>query len=303
MSNTCFDGFPAMTTSLRPRRSVLYMPASNARALEKARTLDADGIILDLEDAVAPDAKAEARVMACSAVKTGGFGRREVIIRVNGLDTEWGHDDVLAAAHAGADAVLFPKISTAAQLQSCEEALQSAKAPASLNLWVMIETPLAMFHLPDIAACAASTRLSCFVLGTNDLAKETRTRLIPGRAPMLPWLMQTLAAARIHGLDVLDGVYNNLKDEAGFISECEQGRDMGMDGKTLIHPSQIASANQIFAPSADEIAQAQKIVAAFDLPENHSKGVIPLDGCMVERMHAEMGRRVLAIAEAIAARG
>jgi len=292
-----------MTTSLRPRRSVLYMPASNARALEKARTLDADGIILDLEDAVAPDAKAEARVMACAAVKAGGFGRREVIIRVNGLDTEWGQEDVLAAAHAGADAVLFPKISTAAQLQSCEEALQSAKAPASLNLWVMIETPLAMFHLPDIAACAASTRLSCFVLGTNDLAKETRARLIPGRAPMLPWLMQTLAAARIHGLDVLDGVYNNLKDEAGFISECEQGRDMGMDGKTLIHPSQIASANQIFAPSADEIAQAQKIVAAFDLPENHSKGVIPLDGRMVERMHAEMGRRVLAIAEAIAARG
>ena len=167
----------------------------------------------------------------------------------------------------------------------------------------MIETPLAMFHLPDIAACAASTRLSCFVLGTNDLAKETRARLIPGRAPMLPWLMQTLAAARVHGLDVLDGVYNNLKDEAGFISECEQGRDMGMDGKTLIHPSQIASANQIFAPSADEIAQAQKIVAAFDLPENHSKGVIPLDGRMVERMHAEMGRRVLAIAEAIAAHG
>ena len=291
-----------MTSSLRPRRSVLYMPASNARALEKAKTLDADGVILDLEDAVAPDAKAEARAMACESVKAGGFGKREVIIRVNGLDTEWGHADVNATAHAGADALLFPKISTAAALQACEQALIAAKAPATLALWVMIETPLAMFHLHEIAACARSTRLRCFVLGTNDLAKETRARLVAGRAPMLPWLMQTVAAARIYGLDVLDGVYNNLKDESGLIAECEQGRDMGMDGKTLIHPAQIASANQIFAPTADDIAQAQKIVAAFDLPENRSKGVIPLDGRMVERMHAEMGRRVLAIAAAIAAR-
>ena len=292
-----------MTTSLRPRRSVLYMPASNARALEKAKTLDVDGVILDLEDAVAPEAKAEAREMACATVKAGGFGKREVIIRVNGLDTDWGHADVVAAAQAGADALLFPKISTAAALHACEEALRSAQAPATLKLWVMIETPLALFHLHEIAACAQSTRLNCFVLGTNDLAKETRARLIPGRAPMLPWLMQTLAAARLYGLDVLDGVYNNLKDENGFIAECEQGRDMGMDGKTLIHPAQIAPANQIFAPSDEEIAQARKIVAAFDLPDNHNKGVIPLDGRMVERMHADMGRRVLAIADAIASRG
>ena len=292
-----------MTTHLRPRRSVLYMPASNARALEKAKTLEADGVILDLEDAVAPEAKAQARDMACATVKAGGFGSREVIIRVNGLDTEWGHADVIAAAHAGADAVLFPKISTAAALHACQEALKAAQAPASLDLWVMIETPLAMFHLHEIAACAHTTRLRCFVLGTNDLAKETRARLVAGRAPMLPWLMLTLAAARIYGLDVLDGVYNNLKDEAGFVAECEQGRDMGMDGKTLIHPAQIAPANRIFAPTEDEIAQARKIVAAFNLPENHSKGVIPLDGRMVERMHAEMGRRVLAIADAITARG
>ena len=292
-----------MTLSLRPRRSVLYMPASNARALEKAKTLEADGVILDLEDAVAPEAKSEARAMACASVQAGGFGSREVIIRVNGLDTEWGHADVMAAAQAGADALLFPKISTAAALQACEQALQAVQASTTLKLWVMIETPLALFHLQEIAACARSTRLACFVLGTNDLAKETRARLIAGRAPMLPWLMQTVAAARIYGLDVLDGVYNHLQDEAGFIAECEQGRDMGMDGKTLIHPNQIQPANQIFAPSAEEIRQARKIVAAFDLPENQDKGVLPLDGRMVERMHAEMGRRVLAIADSIAARG
>jgi citrate lyase subunit beta/citryl-CoA lyase len=291
-----------MTPSLRPRRSVLYMPASNARALEKAKTLAADGVILDLEDAVAPDAKHEARAMACATAQAGGFGQREVIIRVNGLETEWGEADVAAAAKAGADAILFPKISTPTALQACQNALDKAGAPPSTELWVMIETPLALFHLQEMAACARSTRLRCFVLGTNDLAKETRARLVAGRAPMLSWLMQTLAAARLYGLDVLDGVYNNLKDEAGFIAECEQGRDMGMDGKTLIHPAQIGPANQIFAPSAEEIAQAQKIVAAFELPENRSKGVIPLDGRMVERMHADMGQRVLAIAQAIAQR-
>lgn len=291
-----------MTASLRPRRSVLYMPASNARALEKAKTLDADGIILDLEDAVAPDAKEQARDMACATASAGGFGQREVIIRVNGLETDWGAEDVKRAAQSGAHALCFPKISTAQALMACHEAMERAKAPAPMQLWVMIETPLALFHLEAIAACAQTTRLSCFVLGTNDLAKETRARLVAGRAPMLPWLMQTLAAARLYGLDVLDGVYNNLKDDAGFIAECEQGRDMGMDGKTLIHPAQIGPANQIFAPSPEEIAQAQKIVAAFDLPENRSKGVIPLDGRMVERMHAEMGQRVLAIASAIAQR-
>ena len=293
-----------MSASLRPRRSVLYMPASNARALEKAKGLDADGLILDLEDAVAPDAKDLARKQACAAIATGGFGSREVILRVNGLDTAWGHADVAAAAKAGADAILFPKISTAAEVARCESALADAGALAKTRLWIMIETPLAILNLGDIAAAAArpTSRLSCFVMGTNDLAKETRARLTPGRLPMLGWLSTAVAAARAYGLEILDGVYNGLQDEAGLIRECEEGRDMGMDGKTLIHPNQIGPANRVFAPSDQEVDQARAIVAAFDLPENRSKGVITVDGRMVELMHAEMGRRTLAIAAAIAAR-
>ncbi len=293
-----------MSALLRPRRSVLYMPASNARALEKAKVLDADGIIIDLEDAVAPDAKDLARQQACAAIAAGGFGRREVILRVNGLDTAWGHADVAAVAKAGADAVLFPKISSAGEVARCEAALRDAGVLEKSKLWIMIETPLAILNLREIAATAAmpSSRLSCFVMGTNDLAKETRARLTPGRMPMLGWLSTAVAAARAHGLDILDGVYNGLQDEAGLIRECEEGRDMGMDGKTLIHPNQISPANQVFAPSDQEIEQARTIVAAFDLPENQSKGVITVDGRMVELMHAEMGRRTLAIAEAIAAR-
>ncbi len=293
-----------MSASLRPRRSVLYMPASNARALEKAKVLEADGIIIDLEDAVAPDAKELARQQACAAIAAGGFGRREVILRVNGLDTQWGQEDVLAAAQAGADAILFPKISTAAEVARCEAALASAGVAAKTRLWIMIETPLAILNLGGIAASAAmpASRLGCFVMGTNDLAKETRARLTPGRLPMLGWLSTAVAAARAYGLDILDGVYNGLQDEAGLIRECEEGRDMGMDGKTLIHPNQIEPANRIFAPSEQEVDQARAIVAAFDLPENRSKGVITVDGRMVELMHAEMGRRVLAIADAIAAR-
>ena len=293
-----------MSASLRPRRSVLYMPASNARALEKAKGLDADGLILDLEDAVAPDAKDLARKQACAAIATGGFGSREVILRVNGLDTAWGHADVAAAAKAGADAILFPKISTAAEVARCESALADAGALAKTRLWIMIETPLAILNLGDIAAAAArpASRLSCFVMGTNDLAKETRARLTPGRLPMLGWLSTAVAAARAHGLEILDGVYNGLQDEPGLIRECEEGRDMGMDGKTLIHPNQIGPANRVFAPSDQEVEQARAIVAAFDLPENRSKGVITVDGRMVELMHAEMGRRMLAIAAAIAGR-
>jgi len=293
-----------MSASLRPRRSVLYMPASNARALEKAKGLDADGLILDLEDAVAPDAKDLAREQACAAIAAGGFGSREVILRVNGLDTAWGHSDVAAAAKAGADAILFPKISTAAEVARCESALADAGALAKTRLWIMIETPLAILNLGDIAAAAArpTSRLSCFVMGTNDLAKETRARLTPGRLPMLGWLSTAVAAARAYGLEILDGVYNGLQDEAGLIRECEEGRDMGMDGKTLIHPNQIGPANRVFAPSDQEVDQARAIVAAFDLPENRSKGVIRVDGRMVELMHAEMGRRTLAIAAAIAAR-
>lgn len=293
-----------MSASIRPRRSVLYMPASNARALEKAKVLDADGIILDLEDAVAPDVKEQARAQAVAAIAQGGFGSREVIVRVNGLETAWGMDDVRAAAQAGPDAVLFPKISSAAELARCEAALNGAGAPKHTRLWVMIETPLALLNIAEIAAQAAlpQSRLGCFVMGTNDLAKETRARLTPGRLPMLAWLSQALAAARAYGLDILDGVYNGLQDEAGLIRECEEGRDMGMDGKTLIHPNQIAEANRIFAPTDQDVEQARAIVAAFDLPENRSKGVITVGGRMVELMHAEMGRRTLAIADAIAAR-
>jgi citrate lyase subunit beta/citryl-CoA lyase len=253
---------------IRPRRSVLYMPGSNARALEKARSLPADGIIIDLEDAVAPDAKDAARVQATDAVKAGGFGRREVVIRVNGLDTPWGHDDLLAAAASGAHAVLLPKVSDPDTIAAAELALATARAPEALRIWAMIETPLAILHAEAIARTARheTGRLACFVLGTNDIAKETRARFVPGRWTMVPWLTTVVAAARAHGLDVLDGVYNDLQDPEGFRAECEQGRDLGMDGKTLIHPNQVEAANQVFAPASAEIDAARKIIAAFRHP-------------------------------------
>jgi citrate lyase subunit beta/citryl-CoA lyase len=291
--------------AIRPRRSVLYMPGANARAIDKARGLPVDGIIIDLEDAVAPEAKPAAREQVVAAVKAGGFGRREVVIRVNGLDTPWGHDDLLAAAGAGADAVLIPKVSDADTIAAVELALATARAPDALRVWAMIETPLAILHAETIARAARheTARLACFVLGTNDIAKETRARFVPGRWPMLPWLTTVVAAARAHGLDVLDGVYNDLQDTEGFRAECEQGRDLGMDGKTLIHPNQVAAANEIFAPAPDEVAAARKIIAAFELPENKGRGVISLDGRMVERMHADIAGRTVALAEAIGAAG
>ncbi len=286
---------------VRPRRSVLYMPGSNARALEKARTLPADAVILDLEDAVAPDAKALARQQVSSVIQAGGFGGREVIARINGLDTPWGDADMKAVAAAGPDAVLIPKVSSPGHIARAASALKAAGAPDRTRLWAMMETPLAILTAQAVASAAADplNRLACFVMGTNDLAKETRARLTRGRAPMLPWLQTTLAAARAYGLDIIDGVFNDLSDEEGFAAECEQGRDLGFDGKTLIHPNQIASANRIFAPSDDEVARARAVIAAFDLPENREKGAIQLDGRMVERLHAEIGRRVVAIAEAI----
>jgi citrate lyase subunit beta/citryl-CoA lyase len=290
-------------TSIRPRRSVLYMPGSNARAIEKARTLPADSIILDLEDAVAPDAKAAARNQVMAAVRAGGFGGREVVIRVNGLDTAWGQDDLAAAAEAAPDAILVPKVQDPDMIAAAELALQTARAPDKIRIWAMIETPLAILRAESIAASASRelARLTCFVLGTNDLAKETRARLVPGRAPMLTWLATAIAAGRAHGLDVLDGVYNELSDEAGFRAECEQGRDFGFDGKTLIHPNQIAGANDVFAPSPAEEASARTIIAEFAKPENAGRGVVSLGGRMVERMHADMAARVVALAEAIAA--
>jgi citrate lyase subunit beta/citryl-CoA lyase len=290
--------------TIRPRRSVLYMPGSNARALEKARSLPADGVILDLEDAVAPDAKANARQQVADAVKAGGFGPREVLVRVNGFDTPWFVDDLDAAAHAAPDAILVPKISTPRQVEQIGERLLSMGIDKRTRLWAMIETPLALFNVLAIAAEArdSETRLAGFVLGTNDLAKETHARIVPGRAPMRPWLMTCLAAARVHGLTILDGVYNDLADAEGFARECAEARDMGFDGKTLIHPNQIAQCNAAFSPTPEEVAQARKIMAAFDRPENREKGVVDLDGRMVERLHAEMARRVVAIADAIAGR-
>ncbi len=288
--------------AIRPRRSVLYMPGSNARALEKAREIAADALILDLEDAVAPDVKAEARAQVCAAVKAGGYGRRELVIRVNAPGTPWYDEDIEAAIAARPDAILIPKVSDPDTLVAIGRRLTVAQADAKIRIWSMIETPQAILAVGSIAAAARNpaTRLSVFVLGLNDLAKETRARFVPGRAPMLPWMAMTLAAARAHGIDIIDGVYNDLKDEAGFVAECAQARDMGFDGKTLIHPAQVAAANTTFAPTESELAEARALIAAFALPENAGKGAIQLNGRMVERLHAEMATRVVALGEAIA---
>jgi citrate lyase subunit beta/citryl-CoA lyase len=290
--------------TIRPRRSLLYMPGSNARALEKAKTLSADGVILDLEDSVAPDAKEAARAQVADAVKAGGFGTREVFIRVNGVDTPWHADDLAAAAHAAPDAILVPKISNPEMLEMIGRRLLDMGTDHKTRVWAMIETPLAIFNILSIAAEAkdSESRLSGFVMGTNDLAKDTRARLVSGRAPMLSWLSTCVAAARIYGIDILDGVYNDIGNAEGFAMECGQGVELGFDGKTLIHPNQIAPCNTAFSPSPEEVALARKVIAAFDLPENKSKGVISIDGRMVERLHADMARRTVAIAEAIAAK-
>jgi citrate lyase subunit beta/citryl-CoA lyase len=280
------------------------MPGSNARAIEKARTLPADAVILDLEDSVAPDAKAAARKQVLDAVIAGGFGAREVIVRINGLDTEWWLPDLDAVAKAKPDAVLVPKISIPRNLEDVAERLVDISADHKIRVWAMMETPLAMLNAAAIAATAkdVETRLAGFVMGTNDLAKDTRTKIMPGRAAMLPWLMNCVAAARAFGIDILDGVYNDLGNAEGFAQECAQARDMGFDGKTLVHPNQIEPCNAAFSPGADEVAQAEKIISAFDLPENKGKGVIQLEGRMVERLHADMARRTVAIADAIESR-
>jgi citrate lyase subunit beta / citryl-CoA lyase len=288
--------------TIRPRRSVLYMPGSNARAIEKARSLPADAVILDLEDSVAPDGKAAARAQVADAVLAGGFGSREVIVRINGLDTEWWLDDLGAVVTAKPDAVLVPKVSSAGHLEDVAEHLAHIGADQKIRVWAMMETPLAMLNAREVAAAAKDpeTRLAAFVMGTNDLAKDTRAKIVPGRAPMLPWLMSCVAAARAFGIDILDGVYNDLGNADGFAQECAQAHDLGFDGKTLIHPNQIGPCNSAFSPSVEEVAQARKIIAAFELPENKGKGVVQLDGRMVERLHADMARRTVAIADAIA---
>jgi citrate lyase subunit beta/citryl-CoA lyase len=290
--------------TFRPRRSVLYMPGSNARAIEKARTLPADGVVLDLEDSVAPDAKASARSQLIAEMKKGGFGAREVFIRVNGIDTPWHADDLDAAAHAAPDGIVVPKIETVEQIERIGQRLMDMKADHKTRVWAMIETPLAINNVWALASQArdSEARLAGFIMGTNDIAKETRARQLPGRGPMLSWLAACVLAAHGHGIDILDGVYNDIGNADGFAQECVQGRDMGFDGKTLIHPNQIGPCNVAFSPAADEVALARKMIAAFDLPENKDKGVVQVDGKMVELLHAEMARRTVAIAEAIEAK-
>ena len=286
---------------VRPRRSVLYMPGSNSRAIEKARTLPVDAVILDLEDSVAPQAKAAARAQVMAMVSAGGFGPREMVVRINGLDTPWHVEDLNAAVHAAPDAILVPKISTPQQIESIGQRLLDMHADRRTQLWAMIETPIALFNILALAAEArdSETRLAAFVMGTNDLAKETRARIVPGRAPMAAWLTTCVTAAHAFGIDILDGVYNDLGNAEGFARECLEARDLGFDGKTLIHPSQIEPCNAAFSPGGEEVAHARKIIAAFELPENKDKGVVQLDGRMVERLHADMARRTVAIARAI----
>lgn len=285
----------------RPRRSVLYIPGNNLRALEKAKGLAADALILDLEDSASPEQKGEARDIVRTVVEARGFGRREVVIRVNALDTMWAEDDLRMAAAAGPDAVLIPKVNGPEDLAKAVARLQAAGARMPVTLWAMIETPLAVLNLKEIAAAAKGYGLSCCVVGTNDLAKDTRASIAGARFAITPWLSMTVLAARAAGIDVVDGVYNDFKDEAGFRAECEQGKALGMDGKTLIHPSQISACNEVFSPSEQDIAWAEKVIAAFALPENAARGVITVEGKMVERLHLAMAERVAAIAAAIRA--
>ena len=284
------------TTAYRPRRSVLYLPSSNERALEKARTLPVDALILDLEDAVAPDAKEQARENACAAVRSGDYGRRELTIRVNGIGTRWHEDDLAAAAAAGPDAVVVPKVSSAAEVRQLVAALEAAGAPGHTKLWAMVETPVAMLHCEEIAA--ASERLTVLVMGTNDLAKELHAEHVPGRAPLLTGLGLCLLAARATGTVILDGVFNDVKDAEGFAAECLQGRQMGFDGKTLIHPGQVATCNDTFAPSEAQVEEARGILAAWE--QGAGAGVVTFNGRMIENLHVETAQRVLSTHEAIA---
>jgi citrate lyase subunit beta/citryl-CoA lyase len=290
---------------IRPRRSLLFMPGSNARALEKARVLPADAIILDLEDSVAPDAKGLARNQIAQTIGAGGFGRREVWIRTNALDTPFWSDDVKMAALAKSDAILVPKVSSVDDLRTIHAALHEANADPSVRVWTMIETARAVLHAEELAAASREVepRLAGFAFGPNDISRETRIRMQPGRAIMLPMIIHCILAARAYGLEILDGPYSDFSNVEGFNQECTQARDLGFDGKTLIHPSQIAACNAIFTPPAEEVARARRIIAAFELPENASRGAISLDGQMVERLHADMARRTIALADSIAATG
>ncbi len=283
---------------LRPRRSVLYMPAANERALEKAKSIPADALILDLEDAVSPDAKPAARANAVAAARSGEYGNREITIRCNGLMTPWGADDIAAAATSGAAAVVIPKVNSHAYLDEVERLLDEAGAPATLTIWAMIETPTAIL---DARTIVHHARVNVLVMGNNDLAKELRTGVMPERTPLLPALSWALLAAREAGKVILDGVYNDVKDPDGFLAEARQGKAMGFDGKTLVHPSQVEPANEVWAPSADEIDFSQRVIAAFHEAQADGRGVVTVDGRMVEHLHVQNAERILATAAAIAA--
>jgi citrate lyase subunit beta/citryl-CoA lyase len=286
-----------MAASVRPRRSALYMPGSNARALEKARSLEADVVIMDLEDAVSPDKKEAAREAIGAALAEGGYGDRELVIRTNGLEGPWGAEDLAFAAKAGADAVLLPKVEHAEQIWQAEEALSAAGAPDSLTIWSMLETPLGMLHAEEIAA--ASPRLGCLVLGTSDLAKDLHALHTRDRLPFVTSLGLCVLAARAYGLAVLDGVHLDLDDAEGFEASCRQGLELGFDGKTLIHPKTLAAANRIFAPSGEEIAWSRKIIDAHAAAEAEGSGVVLVNGKLVEALHVENARRIIALAEMI----
>jgi citrate lyase subunit beta/citryl-CoA lyase len=287
-----------MTDDLRPRRSVLYMPAANSRALEKARDIPSDAVIFDLEDAVAPDAKRQAREQAVAAVGSGAYGGRELTIRCNGLDTPWGADDLTAAAAAAPSAVVIPKVSGPDALAEVAQRLEAAGAPDTTRIWAMVETPAGIFAAREIAAFE---RVAVLVMGTNDLAKELRAQLVAGRAPLLPHLATALLAAREAGKAILDGVYNDIRDEAGFEAEARQGYELGFDGKTLIHPLQVDPTNRIWAPDQEEVAQARKVIEAFRAAQAEGRGVVTVDGRMIENLHVDNARRTLAVADAIAA--
>ena len=286
--------------SVKPRRSVLYMPGSNDRALEKARILPADVLLLDLEDAVAPEQKIKARKLVMGAVNSGGYGERELVIRVNGLDTEWGEEDVREVARLPVAAICLPKVESAAQVRAISASLRNAGAAPEISIWAMIETPKGVLNVQEIAA--ADARLAVLLMGTSDLAKDMRMPHTPDRIGFVPSLSYCVVAARANGLDIVDGVHLDLEDAAGFKQVCEQGRNLGFDGKSLIHPSQIDTANKVFGPSAEDVERAKKIIDAWKVTAASGKAVVVVDGKLVEVLHVEEARRTLAIAEAAAAR-
>ena len=286
-------------TEIVPRRSVLYMPGANEKALEKAKTLPTDAIIFDTEDSVAPDKKAEARARVAEAAASGAYGRRELTIRVNSLETEWADADLRSAASAGPAGIVVPKVESAADVAHVEKVIESAGVPDHTAIWAMLETPAAIENAVSIAM--SSERLAVLVMGTNDLAKELRAGLVAGRAPLLWGLARCVNAARFAGKVVLDGVYNDVKNPDGFADECRQGAELGFDGKTLIHPSQVEPCNDAFAPSADEVEHSRRVIEAFEAGLAEGKGVITVDGRMIENLHVDNARRAIAIADAIAA--